>query len=208
MRIMSNRIRHNAHSTAPAPDADALYALAEPHGGYFTASAAAGAGYSRALLAHHVKSGLLERVERGIYRLKRFPEARRADLIIAELRAGPGSAVSHESALELYDLSDVLPDEVHVTVPRTASRRRRGVRFHTGRLEKEDITTWDGVSVTRVERTIGDVARSGLSEELVLSAIQQALSRGVTTPTRLTRLAEVKGGRVKQMVRRALEAAS
>jgi predicted transcriptional regulator of viral defense system len=205
---MSNNIRHNAHNQPKAPDADALYALAEPHGGYFTASAAASAGYSRALLAHHAKSGLLERVERGIYRLRRFPEAQRADLIIAELRAGPGSAVSHESALELYDLSDVLPDAVHVTVPRTASRRRRGVRFHTSRLEKEDITTWDGVSVTGVERTIADVARSGLSEELVLSAIQQALSRGVTTPTRLTRLAEVKGGRAKQMVRRALEAAS
>lgn len=204
---MSNYTQHSAHRVE-GPDADALYAVAEPHGGYFTATHAAQVGYSRALLAHHVKSGLLERVERGVYRLRRFPEVPRADLIIAELRAGPESAVSHESALELYNLSDALPNEVHVTVRRTASRRKRGVRLHTGRLEKEDITSWDGITVTTVERTIADVTRSGLPEELVLGALLQALRRGLTTPARLTRLAEAKRGRVGQMVERALREAS
>lgn len=202
--MKSTYVGHNAHKSAASPDLDALYAFAEPRGGYFTLHEAGRAGYSRSLLAHHVSSGLFERVEHGIYRLRRFPESPRADLIIAGLRAGAKGAVSHESGLELYDLSDVLPAEVHVTVPRTASRRRHGVILHTGRLERDDVTTWDGVSVTTVERTIADVARAGLSEELVLSAINQALERGLTTRTRLAGLAERRGGRAKILVRRAL----
>ncbi len=198
---------HSAHmrTAGSAPDLDALYAIAEPKEGYFTASAAEAARYSRSLLAHHVKTGMLERVEHGIYRLRRYPESPRADLIVAELRAGPFAAISHESALEVYGLSDVLPSEVHVTVPRTASRRRGGVRLHTGRMEAEDATTRDGITVTTVERTIADVARSGLPEQLVLQAIHQAVELGLTTPAQLTRFADRRGGRAKKLVHAALD---
>jgi len=205
---MSSSATHNAHKglgTGRSPDLDALYAIAEPKAGYFTTSEAASAGYSRSLLAHHVRSGMLDRVQHGVYRLRRFPESPRADLIIAQLRAGAGAAISHESALEVYDLSDVLPADVHVTVPRTASRRRHGVRLHTSPLRFEDVTTRDGVTVTTVERTIADVARSGLPDTLVLQAIEQALERGLTTPSRIGRFADLRGGRAKRLVDRALD---
>lgn len=203
---MSSDALHNAHkaSRGKPPDLDALYAIAEPKAGYFTASEAASAGYSRSLLAHHVRSGMLDRVQHGVYRLRRFPESPRADLIIAQLRAGEGAAISHESALEVYDLSDVLPGEVHVTVPRTASRRTRGVRLHTSPLRSEDVTIRDGITVTVVERTIADVARSGLLDALVLQAIEQALERGLTTPSRIGRFADLRGGRAKRLIDRAL----
>lgn len=194
-----------AHNDTSAPDLDALYRLAEPRAGYFTSREATQAGYSRALLAHHVRSGLLDRVERGIYKLRRFPESPWADLIIAELRSGPEGVISHESALAVYELSDVLPGEVHATVPRTASRLKSGIRLHTGAIAEDEITTRDGVTVTTVERTIADVARSGLYQELVLSAIHQALQRGLTTTSRLTQLAERRGGRFRRLVRKAIE---
>lgn len=193
--------------TGQSPDLDDLYALAEPKAGYFTASEASSVGYSRSLLAHHVRSGMLDRVERGVYRLRRFPESPRADLIIAQLRVGRNAAISHESALVLYDLSDVLPSEVHVTIPRTASRRRRGVKLHTSPLRPEDVTARDGLAVTTVERTIADVARSGLSDELVLQALEQALERGLTTPSRIGQYAELRGGRTKRLVDQARERA-
>jgi predicted transcriptional regulator of viral defense system len=195
-------------SIAGVPNLDALYAIAEPKAGYFTASAARRAGYSRSLLAHHVNSGLLDRVEHGIYRLRRYPESPRADLVIAELRAEPEGVVSHESALDLYGLSDVLPSEVHVTVPRSASRRRHGIRLHTSHLAPEDVTTWDGVTVTTVARTIADVARSGVSEQLVLQAVDQAIARGLTTPGLLTQFASRRGGRAKRLVEAALDRTS
>ena len=77
---------------------------------------------------------------------------------MAWLKCGPKSAISHESALALYDLSDVLPAEVHVTIPRTASRRRKGIRLHTNQLRPSDVAKREGLPVTSVPRTIADVA--------------------------------------------------
>ena len=203
---MSNLAIHNAHTVVQrlAPDENALYAVAEPHAGYFTTADAAKAGYSRALLAHHNRAGMLERVDHGIYRLRRFPETPHADLVVGWLRAGTSSAISHESALGLYGLSDVLPHKVHVTTPRTASRRRTGLRLHTSPLPNKDVAVFEGMRVTTVERTIADVSRAGLAEELVLQTIDEALARGLTTPARLAEMAAVRGGRAKRLIERAL----
>ena len=203
---MYKELAHNAHndSSRDAPDEDGLYLMAEPRAGYFTTAEAAAAGYSRSLLAHHARAGMLERVDHGIYRLRRFPESAHADVVIAWLRAGERAAVSHESALSLYDLSDVLPGEVHVTVSRSASRRRAGIRLHTGALGPSDTTDLDGVRVTTVERTLADVARSGLADELVVQAAQEAIGRGLTTETRLEAAAARYGGRTRRLIAAAL----
>jgi predicted transcriptional regulator of viral defense system len=202
---MSKKSIHYAHKVlADSPSEDALYVAAETRAGYFTTAQAAEAGYSRALLAHHAAAGNLERVDHGIYRLRRYPESPHADLVVASLRAGNSAAVSHQSALALWGLSDILPGEVHVTLPRTASRRRPGLRLHTGALDAGDVTERDGVRVTTVERTIADVARAGLSDELVLQAIQQAIGRGLTTPARLGHYARKRGGRMRALLDRAL----
>jgi predicted transcriptional regulator of viral defense system len=201
---MSKKAIHYAHNgSEDSPSEDALYLTAETRAGYFTTAQAAEAGYSRALLAHHAAAGNLERVDHGIYRLRRYPESPHSDLVVASLRTGDSAAVSHESALVLWDLSDILPGEVHVTVPRTASRRRPGLRLHTGRLEAGEITERDGVRVTTVERTIADVARSGLSDEIVLQAIDEALGRGLTTTSRLREYARKRGGRMRSLLERA-----
>ena len=203
---MSNYTGHYAHndSAGRAPDADRLYHIADASGGYFTAAEAASAGYSRSLLSHHVESGMLERVEHGVYRLRRFPESPHADLLVAWLRAGEASAISHESALSLYGISDVLPTEVHLTIPRSSSRRRHGLALHTSNLPEEEVTQLEGVRVTTIERTIADVARAGLAEELVEQAIDEALQRGLTTPERLLAMADKRGGRAKNLVSEAL----
>jgi len=120
---------------------------------------------------------------------------------VAWLRCGPKSAISHDSALALYDLSDVLPGEVHVTVPRTASRRRNGIRMHTNRLSLGDVVKREGLSVTSVPRSIADVARAGLSEDHVARAIRDALTRGLTTRQALLAEARRRGGRAARLTR-------
>ena len=82
--------------------------VAESQGGYFTTGQAADAGYSRSLLGHHTGSGMITRVRQGVYRLARFPASQMEDLHAARLQAGTKSVVSHDSALALYGLSDVL----------------------------------------------------------------------------------------------------
>ncbi len=191
-----------------APDHDALYHLAEPQAGYFTARQAARAGFSWERLTEYAKKGRFQRLAHGIYRLAQFPSSHFEDLFVAWLRCGPKSVISHDSALAVYDLSDVLPGEVHVTVPRTASRRREGIRLHTNRLRPADVAKREGLPVTSVPRTIADVAKAGLSEDHVARAIRDALQRGLTTPKALSGEARRRGGRAERLIRTYLRSTS
>ena len=184
--------------------ADKLYELAARQAGYFTTAQARQAGFSRRQLAYYAQTRRFERVRRGVYRLARFPASPHEDLFIAWLEAGPQAVVSHESALALYDLADILPAEIHLIISRTASRRRDGLRLHTHRLAPEDVIWYAGLPVTSVPRTIADVASSGLADELVIQAVGQAIQKGLATVESLLDMAERRGGRARRLIGQAL----
>jgi predicted transcriptional regulator of viral defense system len=183
---------------------DTLYRIAESQDGYFATRQARRVGISRDQLSYQTKAGQLERIVHGIYRLRRFPASPYEDLFVALLRTGPHSVISHESALGVYDLTDALPAQVHVTVPRTASRRREGIRLHTKAIDASEITTRNGLSVTTVPRTIADVAAAGLAEEFVIQAVHEAIDRGLIAAGELRTAREIYGGRAARIIRQAL----
>jgi len=180
---------------------DQLYKIAEDQAGYFTANQARQVGFSYERLSSNTKKGRFSRIGHGIYRLEHFPASPFEDLFVAWLRTGPDSVISHQSALSLYDISDVLPHEIHVIVPRTASRRRDDLRLHTHKIREDEITKREGLPVTTVARTIADVAKANLSRELVIQAIEEALEKGMTTKNHLLQQAERQGGRAKEIIR-------
>jgi hypothetical protein len=171
--------------------ADRLYSLAEPQGGYLTAQQALEAGVARSTLTYHAREGgTLQRAGRAVYRLRRFPGSPNEHVVPVWLGLSRADAVvSHVSALELLDLADVIPDEVHVTMPRSkrGTKIPEGVRAHfTDRpISGRDRRLVLGVPVTGVERTITDVVRGdGWTEQIDL-AVRQSLVRGMTTLPRL-----------------------
>lgn len=183
------------------PDYQQLYETAESQAGYFTAHQARKCGFSWERLSSNVKTGRFIRIRRGIYRLTQFPGSEHEDLFVAWLRTGPDSVISHESALSLYELSDVLPAEIHVIVPRTASRRRPDIRQHTHHLDPNEVTKREGLPVTTVPRSLADVAASGLAEEQVRLAIREAIERGLTSAVELRSYAVKRGGRFQKILR-------
>jgi len=90
-------------------------------------------------------------------------------------------------------------------VPRTASRRRKEIRLHTNQLAEAEITSRNGLPITIPARTIADVANSGLAEELVYQASQEALQRGLATQTEFQTQADRQKGRTKQIIQSVLE---
>ncbi len=147
-------------------DHDGLYSIAESQAGYFTAGQALGAGMDRSTLLHHARpGGRYERVRRGLYRLRHFPSSPHEHVVAAWLALPEPAVVSHESALELYELSDVIPNAVHITLPRPkrGQRARPGVRFHTltDPPGPNDMRRIAGVPVTSPERTIVDSLEAG-----------------------------------------------
>lgn len=161
-----------------------LYHLSEDQAGHFTAAQAQRAGISRRMLSHYVSSGMLSRVAHGLYRLTLFPAQRFEDLITVALWAGAHAAISHDSALMVYDLGGAMPPVIHVTVPTRFRGRRAGVVVHWAPIDANERTVRDGVPVTSVERTLADVARTA-DPSLARQAAQEALQRGLTTRRRL-----------------------
>lgn len=206
MYAKRNVIRDNLHTNMKKPDFDNLYQIAESQAGYFTVKQAKEAGYYRQRLYDLTKNGQTIRVDHGIYRLAHFPASRFEDLHIAILRTGSRSVISHESALSVYGLSDVLPSQPHVIIPRSGSLRRKGIRLHTNQIQKDEITTREGLPITTPERTIADVIASGLEFTFVKQAIEQALSRGLTTKQKLMLQAKRRGGRVANQIKQVIGA--
>src|SRR3990167_6853483 len=104
-----------------------LFEIAESQQGYFTSKQAKTSGYKDNTHPYHVRSGHWIRVYRGIYRLAKFPGSERPDLMIWALwssnRSGQIEGVySHQTALSIHSLSDILPDKLHMIVPQSFRR--------------------------------------------------------------------------------------
>ena len=196
---------------SPLPDAIGLNRVAYGQDGYFTSRQAGEQGFSAQLLAHHVRSRRYERVRRGLYRLRDYPGSTHEEVREKWLAVGAERAVvSHESALELHGLSDVLPNTVHLLVGRgdRGLKPPRGVTLHTTveALEPAEVVRREGIRVTAPARSIVDAAGAGTAPEQIESAVRQALSEGLVTPRSLfAQLRRHGNGRVGQLVRRSIE---
>jgi predicted transcriptional regulator of viral defense system len=194
---------------------DALYRQAEAQAGYFTAQqAVVNAGMDRSTLHHHARpGGRYLRVRRGLYRLRHFPSSAHEHVMAAWLPLRKaGAVVSHESALELHDLSDVIPNAVHLTVSRSERglRRREGVQIHTANRAptEREVRSIAGLPVTNPERSIVDALEVGAQPEQIDLAVRQALDRGLTTPRRLRAAASSRSERVRELIERDLRGAA
>ena len=175
----------------PQQNAQALYEVAAEQGGYFTAAQAREAGYAYSQQHYHCNRGNWQRVDRGIFRLRDFPPGEREDLIRWSLwsrdqKSIPQAVISHDTALTVHNLSDVMPGRVHLTVPRGFRKRvPAGCILHFASLAEEEIESRPGYSVTTPLRTLIDVAGIALSQEHLDAAAREALERGLVLRSRL-----------------------
>jgi predicted transcriptional regulator of viral defense system len=148
-----------------------------------------------------------------VYRFRDYPSTPREEVVAAWLVVGKDSAVvSHESALDLWDLSDVIPNSVQLTVPRARRHlpRLAGVNIHTTTypLDSASVRSLDGVRITTPLRSLLDAAEAGIAPDQVSLAISQALSRGWIDRDSLRSGAASRGRRVAHLVEDALSVAS
>ena len=182
-----------------------LYQIAEDQGGYFSLPQAYEIGLQRSQIYRGLDRGVFIKTGWGIYRFKQFPATRFEEIHIAVLAAGQQVVVGFQTALYVYDLSDIIPDEIHLILPSTSSRRRPGIRVHTVQLQPDEITHYDGFRITIVEKTIIDCAFAHVDDEHIHSSITQALQRGLTTKTRLINLAHRRSSKIQSLIHNILE---
>jgi len=174
-----------------------LLEIAQAQQGFFTTKQAMRAGFAGKVHAYHVNAGNWIREHRGIYRLADFPTPERPDLMLWYLwsqnrREIPHGVYSHNTALSLHELSDLMPSKLHMTVP-TDFRRSSAIPevlvLHRAHLESSDVQEIHGVRVTRPLRTIVDLLRSGNVDPSQLKlAVDEALRRGLIARREIDRL--------------------
>jgi predicted transcriptional regulator of viral defense system len=127
---------------------------------------------------------------RGIYRLADFPPAERPDLMLWYLLSQnrqevPEGTYSHDTALSLHELSDIMPSKLHMTVPKRFRRNSRipeVLLVHRADLAEGDVQEMYGMRVTRPLRTILDLLQTGrVDRTLVRQAIDEAMQRGLVS---------------------------
>lgn len=165
------RYRHQAAVTYHALDA----AVAEAASVYGNVGwrQLRGAGLSEGGIRHRVAIGRLYRVHRTVYSVGRPPRTplERADAAV--LACGPGAALSHGSAMTLWEFWKRWDEPFEVIVP--ADRRPPGIRVHRSRtVNRRDLTVQLGIRVTSPARTIFDTAPR-LSDKALKRTVNSAL---------------------------------
>jgi len=149
--------------------------------GYLTAEDARELGIPVGTLNALSRRGQLERVGHGIYRVPLIPPGRLDQYKLATLWPDGRGYISHESALELYGISDVSPEKIHVTVP-TGYRTHRDPPdlyvLHREDLPAGDQASFEGIAVVSAAKAIGQLAARHVRRSLLTQAIDEAVQSG------------------------------
>jgi very-short-patch-repair endonuclease len=163
-----------------------LWELAESQHGVVARGQLMSHGLTPKAIAHRIRTGRLHRLGKGVYAVGRPGVDRRGRWMAAVLSCGPAALLSHRSAAVLWGLADAsIEAEVEVVVPRTAVRRRSGVRVHRradlGPEHRREVT---GIPLTDPISTLVDLA-SCVVEWRVERAINEADRLDLVNPETL-----------------------
>ena len=168
---------------------DDLLSTAAAHHGFFTTAQAAEHAISRRALSWRAQHGSAERIAHGLYRLPHWPPDP-ADQLYALQALAPFGTFSHDTALTLLGLSDIIPSTIHLTIPEASRLRSRpGVTLHRSRHgAATDRAPRDGLWVSTARRALIDAAREGADPDQMVSAARDARQRAMLTPDDLAEL--------------------
>jgi predicted transcriptional regulator of viral defense system len=138
------------------------------------------AGISTDEVGHRVRGGALIRVHRGVYRVGHRAPSVEATYLAAVWACGKGAVLSGRAAAYLWGLLKGRPPKPEVTAP--TKREVPGVI--TRRAETINGTTYRGIPVTTVPRTLVDLA-GHLTLDALARACHEAGVRYGTTPSQV-----------------------
>ena len=166
-----------------------LFKSAGERRGYFTTAEAEEHGLSRRALVHRAHRGELEHVGYGLWRLAAWPARPDDDLYAIQARA-PFGMFSHDTALSILGLGDLVPSSIHLTIPESSRLgRRAGLRLHRSRsAAMSDRHLRDGLWVSTPVRALLDTAGAGGDPDQVRSAAREARGRSLLSSADIARL--------------------
>lgn len=142
-------------------------------------------GIERETLKKLVHRGTLERSAFGVYRFPKYPVSRADQYMLAVLwTRAPEAALSHETALDVYEISDVNPNIYHVTVGKQRRLRRedgRRYKVHYEDLSPKQIGWWDEVPTVTPATAIAQCISYGTPTYILRQALERGRRQGRIT---------------------------
>ena len=172
------------------PVARLLEVAAQQHG-LFTVEQAAGVAVADGQVRRMAAAGLLERRAQGVYRISTVPFDEQTELMEAVLWANGRGLVAGESGLLLWNLADVNPRRIHISVPSGYRPRRAGGELHEIHHIPVDAADRDevhGVPVVCPALAIRQAIDWGVAGDMIEQAVRRAQARehiGTQTAARL-----------------------
>ncbi len=175
-----------------------LLDLAHDQHGYLRAEDVREAGFDPKRLVDYERRGVAERVAYGVYRMTAIPPDELEEYMRAALWPMGAGVLSHETALDLYELCDVNPAVIDVTVPRRYRTHRPLpplYRLHSRDMPDEQTGRLQGLPIVTPLRAILDGIETYVRGELIEQAIQTAEQQSLITPADATRARDALAAR-------------
>lgn len=171
---------------------DLLWEVAETQHGFVTARQAVERGVSKGALQMLVHRGTLDRAAFGVYRFPRFPVSQYDPYMVSVLwTRAPEACLSHETALDAYEISDVNPNVIHVTVA-TGRRLRRNsgeaYEIHHEDLAPTQIGWWQEIPTVTPVTAVEQCLVYGTPTYLLRQALERGQRQGYLTTADRDRL--------------------
>ena len=164
---------------------DELWEIATLQHGYVTAQQALAEGIGRETVDKLVQRGTLQHAAFGVYRFPKYPYTDTARYMLAVLwTRAPEAALSHETALDVYAISDIIADTIHVTVAKRRRLRRVGgerYEVHYQDLDAGQIGWWEQVPTVTAATAIAQCIEYGTPTYLLRQALQRGRDQGRIT---------------------------
>lgn len=153
--------------------------LASRSHGVVTRGELRAAGITKAEIEHRLRTGALLREHLAVFRVGHRAPSVEARYLAAVRACGEGAALSGRAAAYLYGLiagPEPVPD---VSAPR--QRRLPGLRTrHVRALDGREVTSWRGIPITTVARTLVDIAGDLSSYQLGRACHEAGVKYGTT----------------------------
>ena len=162
-----------------------LARIARRQHGLVTRKQLLAAGISREEIRRRIKKGALIVVHRGVYRVGHRAPSIEAGYLAAVLACGDGAVLSGRAAGYLWGLIKGTAPPPEVTTPK--GRKVKGMRTHRARRGEIEATSWRGIPITTVPRTLVDLS-SLLQLEDLARACHEAGVLHRTTPRQVEKI--------------------
>lgn len=166
-------------------DIEKLRDVALDQYGFVTTAQAEEAGVTRHSLAALARRNRLERVAHGLYRVPQVPETQYGAFMRAVLWTGaPEAALSHDMALDAYEVCDINPTKIHVTVGkdrRISKSGGEGYVLHRQNVDPDQRAWWHGVPIVTLPCAIEQCIVSDVPTYLVRQAIEDGEQKRLLT---------------------------